>query len=234
VERYGPKGTFWIENPDLEKQPIREWQIWNEPGLEIHWKVKEGEDWAKQYGKLLRASYRAIRKADPKAKVVLGGIVNDSWNLLRKLYQRGDVHGFFDVAAVHPYTVEPAGVIELVRRFRAVMRKRGDGGKPLWVTEFGLPASKGKMDPDSEDYDSPLQTTAKGMAKFLRQTYGRLLDTRGEAKTGVARAYWYTWASSYRNERIWNFTGLIRHNWRTSDESVEKTPSLAAYRDVAK
>jgi hypothetical protein len=229
VERYGPKGTFWPENPDLEKRPIREWQIWNEPGLEIHWRVKEDEDWAKQYGKLLRASFRALRKADPKAKVVLGGIVNDSWNLLRKLYKRGDVQGFFDVAAVHPYTVEPAGVVELVKRFRSAMRKGGDGRKPLWVTEFGLPASKGKVDDTS-----PLQTTSKGMAKFLRGTYGRLLDTRGRDETDVSRAYWYTWSSSYGSERIWNFTGLIRHRWRSSGETVKDTPSLDAFRDVAK
>src|SRR4051794_9283552 len=33
VQRYGPNGSFWTENPQLPKIPIRNWQFWNEPEL---------------------------------------------------------------------------------------------------------------------------------------------------------------------------------------------------------
>ncbi len=33
VERYGPEGSFWEENPDLPFLPIRSWEIWNEENI---------------------------------------------------------------------------------------------------------------------------------------------------------------------------------------------------------
>ena len=40
VGRYGPKGSFWAEHPELPKVPIRRWQIWNEPHLVKYWYVE--------------------------------------------------------------------------------------------------------------------------------------------------------------------------------------------------
>ena len=37
IGRYGPKGTFWTDNPAIPKVPIRTWQIWNEPHFEDYW-----------------------------------------------------------------------------------------------------------------------------------------------------------------------------------------------------
>jgi hypothetical protein len=71
------------------------------------------------------------------------------------------------------------------------------------------------------------------MARFLKQTYTLLAKTRKDAKIGVSRAYWYTWASNYGRERIWNFTGLIRHKWSSDKETVKDTPSLHAFRKIA-
>src|SRR3954452_6090803 len=30
VARYGPKGSFWSENPGVPFRPLRNWQVWNE------------------------------------------------------------------------------------------------------------------------------------------------------------------------------------------------------------
>ena len=43
AKRYGPKGTFWSENPTVPKRPIREWQIWNEPNLPYQWARAKGQ-----------------------------------------------------------------------------------------------------------------------------------------------------------------------------------------------
>src|SRR3954454_25009692 len=37
IDRYGPRGSFWDEHPDLPKRPQRDWQIWNEPNIARYW-----------------------------------------------------------------------------------------------------------------------------------------------------------------------------------------------------
>ena len=68
IGRYGPAGVFWQAHPELQSQPIRRWQIWNEPDLGKYWAQK---DWAPGYVRLLRVARKAVKAADPKAQVVL-------------------------------------------------------------------------------------------------------------------------------------------------------------------
>ena len=63
--------------------------------------------------KLLRASRRALRAADPGSRTMLAGLPNESWIALRKIYKAGG-HGAFDVVALHPYTGKPRNVIRLI------------------------------------------------------------------------------------------------------------------------
>ena len=107
IGRYGPGGSFWAGNPQLQARPIRAWEVWNEPSLHYYWSAPDGEDWAAGYGELLRVTHKAIKHADPGARVVLAGLPNTSWDALRALYERGGVKGHFDVAAVHPFTAQP-------------------------------------------------------------------------------------------------------------------------------
>ena len=79
VRRYGPSGSFWDERPDLPRRPLRYWQIWNEPNLPHFWWTGKAGRWTRSYGRLLNASYDAIKRADPGAKVVLGALANESW-----------------------------------------------------------------------------------------------------------------------------------------------------------
>ena len=80
VRRYGPSGSFWAAHPDLPRRPLRDWQIWNEPGQRFFWAPKPS---AKGYVALLRASRKAIKKADPKARVVLAGLCTGVEGALR-------------------------------------------------------------------------------------------------------------------------------------------------------
>ncbi len=121
IQRYGPAGTYWADHPEVPRRPVRRWQIWNEPHLAFQWDETPGDDWAHDYGVLLKASKRAIRAADPGATIVLAGLANRSFAYLNALYRRGKIRGSFDVAALHPYTATPDGVVELTRRFRKVM-----------------------------------------------------------------------------------------------------------------
>jgi hypothetical protein len=225
IGRYGPNGTFWLLHPELPKQPIRRWQIWNEPSANYQWTVKPGKDWARPYGKLLRKAYAAAKEADPGARVILAGLPNTSAKDLEHLYEAGGIHGYFDAAAVHPYTAADGGVLTLVKRFKRVMRKHGDGKLSLLVTELGLPASKGKSDDPS-----PLQTTDAGMAKHLVRSFKDL--TANRRKLRIPAVYWYDWASSY-DGWIFNYTGLLDYTRSGDRDLISPKPALKRFRNHA-
>ena len=220
IQRYGPDGSFWLENPLLPKRPIRQWQIWNEPHLQYQWSIPTGTDYAPGYGKLLRGSYKAIKAADPGATVVLAGISNESWKYLDHLYSKGRIKGAFDVAALHPYTSKPDGIITLTKRFRIVMRRRGDAKLPLYITELGLPASKGRIKSNNK-----LQTDDAGMASYLWRAYKLLVKNQRSSLANVQRVYWYTWASTYCCEQF-RYTGLLKYDNR---ETTTPMPALDQY-----
>ena len=200
IGRYGPSGSFWTERPDLPKRPVREWQIWNEPTLRYQWNDAE---YINGYSALLKASHKAVHDADPKAKVVIAGLTNFSWEALDDFYEKGGIKGHFDVAALHPYTASASRVVKIAKLYRGVMRKHGDGRLPMWVTEMGFPASKGRV-----KSDSPLQTTESKAASELTRAYSLLARTRRNRDVAVTRVYWYTWASRYSGSDIFDFAGL--------------------------
>jgi hypothetical protein len=217
VARYGPGGSFWAEHPELPARPLRTWQVWNEPQLRYQWNAP---GFAKDYGALLRASYKALKAADPGCTVVLAGATNLSWQIIAQLYKQGRIHGSFDVVAVHPYTATPAHVARIIELVRGVMRAHGDARVPIWVTELGFPASKGRV-----RSKNTLQTTPRAAASRLTKTYSLLAHERRNPRLLVGRVYWYTWASSYRGPDIFNFSGL----YRFSGGSFKPQLQLSAY-----
>jgi hypothetical protein len=222
--RYGPSGSFWAERPDLPRAPIRAWQVWNEPEMEYQWQPHSG--WRRDYGALLARSYAALHRADPGATVVMAGLTNYSWVSLRELYRRGHVRGHLDAVALNPYTREPDRLMEIVRRARKVMNANGGRRLPIWITEFGASASRGRIAAPGEE---KLQTSDRGLAALVRRAYDLL--ARARTRLGVARAFWYTWASSYdrRKQSIFDFSGLLKFR----DGKLSGRPALSAYRASA-
>lgn len=221
IQRYGPSGSFWPEHPELPVRPLRHWQIWNEPHLGYQWAIPNDADYAPGYGKLLRVSYAAAKTADPGSRIVLAGLANQSWKYLSRLYRKGRIKGYYDIAALHPYTAYSRGITTLTRRFRDVMRQRGESRKQVWITEFGLPASKGRIESDNF-----LQTTDRGMARFLSAGYSRAAATRRSRRVAVTRVYWYTWATPYCCE-LFRFAGLFDYD--PSNGEFKAMPAFRAY-----
>jgi hypothetical protein len=219
VARYGPDGTFWAERADLPRLPIRAWQVWNEPNLTRYW---TGKPFAKTYVKLLRAAHRALRDADPGATIVLGGLPNESWKALRRIYRAGG-HGAFDAVALHPYTGKPADVLRIVRLAREVMRDYGDRRLPIWITELSWPAAKGKV-----DHPVGFETTNKGQARKLDAVMKRLVAARRQYR--IERVIWYTWLSAQRGPSAFDWSGLRR----LRGSSVVSVPALGVFRSWAR
>ena len=219
VRRYGPAGSFWRERPELPRMPIREWQIWNEPGILYFWSE---QPFAGSFVPVLRAAANGIRAVDPGATVVLAGLNNRSWEDLAEIYAAGG-RGSFDAVAIHPYTFRPADVLRVVRRARRVMRANGDRDLPVWITEISWTAARDKtLLPDI------VNTTDRGQARNLRKVVRGFAAMRRRAR--IERVIWYTWLSSEQPTSSFNWSGLRR----LRSGSVVSAPALATFRRVAR
>lgn len=219
AERYGPGGDFWSEHPGLPQLPIGDWQLWNEPTMPGFWLDQPFE---KHYVALLRAARPALRKVDPRARVVLAGLVYDSPAALRAIYRAGG-RAHFDVAAVHPFTRQVSGVGLLIERARRTMGAYGDRRKPLLVTELSWPSAKGRV-----KFPYGYEMTEKGQAQRAAAALPYLVRRRREL--GIERVYWYTWLTREVDRSYpFDYAGLRR----LEDDRVVAKPALAAFRRTA-
>ena len=110
------------------------YEIWNEPDLMQFWPPKPN---AQQYAALLREAVSAIRRADPAAKVVSGGVSRFDLKFLRKAIDPGVAAGLSAIG-VHPY---PKGGPEKIGPELGKVREwaRASFGERLeiWGTEWG-------------------------------------------------------------------------------------------------
>ncbi len=218
VLRYGPKGSFWVQNPNIPKVPVRKWQVWNEQMAPWFWVPRP---WAPRYVKLLKASYKAIHKVDKKSTVIAGSLMSygnfHQWDGVRAMYRNG-AKKYFDEIAVHPFTNDPSArvtanqTIEIIRRVRAEMRKRHDTRKGIEVTEMTWAAAKGIVPPNAI---FGMETTAKGQAARLKSSYGKLMHYR--KKMRIKGVYWFTWATDYLtggnpSSMSFRFAGLVKYD----------------------
>jgi hypothetical protein len=216
IGRYGPKGTFWRENPGIPKMPIRSWQIWNEPNLAYYWR----QPFASGYVSLLKAAHAAVKKADPGAQVVLGALTNTAWKSLGQIYKVKGAKSLFDVVSVNSFTKIPANVMLFMVFVRRAMSRFGDGAKPLIATEISWPSAKGKTK-DNLDFI----TTQAGQARDL----STLLPLVGQQRLSLhlSAFYWYTWMGQEDpNTSPFNYSGLLGFH----DGKVTVKPALQAFK----
>ncbi len=130
---------------------VAAWEIWNEPDC-VTGTCPEGDPAA--YVGVLRAGYAGVKAGDPQATVVSGGISGANAEWIGRMYAAGG-GGWFDALGIHPYqgpAAEPPEAppaehpyrITNVERVREVMTAHGDGGKPIWFTEFGWTTGAGE------------------------------------------------------------------------------------------
>ena len=121
---------------------VAAWEIWNEPDTTLFWRPTPDPV---AYTKLLLAASKAIRAADPAAKVVGGSITFGNTDFVQAIYANG-AKGSFDALSVHPYTLKHApddlsdrfhSLTAILDDVHSVMTRAGDGDTPIWITEFG-------------------------------------------------------------------------------------------------
>jgi hypothetical protein len=220
AKRYGRDGAFWLERPDVPRVPIDWFQLWNEVHFREFW---SDQPWERDYAKLLRGTYKAVKKAAPRAKILPAGFANKSWTYLAKLY-RQKTRGFFDAIALHPFTNAVDGVVEIIERGRATMARYGDRKLPLMVTELSWTSAKGKA---AFTYGN--ERTEAGQAKVLRQGFERMAKERRRLR--ILRVYWYTWMTQdIHKTDPFGYAGVVRLE---NDGSMTQKPSFGVFRSTA-
>jgi hypothetical protein len=219
ASRYGPRGSFWRENPALPRLPVRDWQLWNEPSFTQFW---SDQPFVADYVALLRASRKALKAVDPGARVVLAGFTSRSWVSLARLYKAG-ARRLFDVVAVHPFSLEVNGVLRILHQDRVVMKHNHDAKKPMWVTETSWPSALGKT-----SVKFGYEVSERGQAAKAREALIKLAAARRVLRLG--RVYWYTWMSPDTGTTYpFDYSGLRK----PGGSGVVSKPALGAFRTTA-
>ena len=190
ARRYGPRGNFWLENPDLRRLPIRTWQIWNEQNAPYFFGPQPDP---RRYADLVTAASHAIHDQDAGARVILGGMVAHpggatgikAHDFLRQLYEIVGFEQRFEGIAIHPYAFRTGRLGEVKRqvtRLLAVAEHARDPRARLWVTEIGWGSGGG---------GDPLNLDLAGQAQRLRQALRYL--TRNRLRFRIPLVAWYAW-----------------------------------------
>ncbi len=202
VKRYGPGGEFWAEHsPAVAKDgivirrpvPVRAWQIWNEANF-FYFAYPVS---VSRYARLLKLSSRAVKSADPRARVVLSGLFGEpdeggkqgmsAVDFLAGLYRSPGIKRFFDGVAMHPYAFHVEDLERMVEGARAVAVRNRDPGVALYITEMGWGSQN---DPNIVAYEQGIQ----GQKRELKGAYRYLLANRH--RLNLKAAYWFTWKDS--------------------------------------
>ena len=206
-------GWFTYKTVDRYKGEIPAWEIWNEPNHGNFWRPRPDP---REYTELLKQSYLAAKYADPETTVVLGGLTygGESYvppeRFLRTVYRR-DGGSYFDVLGSHPYTDPDDGtetLRERIKDLRAIMVANDDGGKPIWLTEYGYSAT-----PATE-------STYEEQGVWLTESLDSALEL-----DYVESVFWYNLRDKGTDpEEPEDNYGLLRRNW-------DVKPAYAAYEE---
>lgn len=116
---------------------IRSWEIWNEPDNHDYWNGT-----ANEFAPLAIAAAQAVRKADPTAVLMLGGMAYGPGPFFRTLIERYHMDDYVDVIAVHAYpeTWDNERAETVFQQWIPVMHAliaRDGSGDALWLNEMG-------------------------------------------------------------------------------------------------
>ncbi|MEP7284563.1 MAG: hypothetical protein ABI947_02190 [Chloroflexota bacterium] len=180
---------------------VTAYEIWNEGDLPPQAQSVPTSVYIppQNYGPLLLAATRAIKQADPAAKVISGGLVSgDPAGYMSRV--RDSLGGVLpmDAIGLHPYgkTLPDAPVFTgwsqgLLTVFLAKMTDAFPG-VPIWITEYGVP----RVDVNNASFWPPIATYMLKTFQLMRSTYF----------FNVPVVIWFAWADSMDN------AGIVKDN----------------------
>jgi len=132
---YADYVNYAVATVERYKDRVKVWEIWNEPNIVQYWKPSPD---ASAYARLLKATYAAIKEADPDAIVLTGGLAGYSEQFLNSLRDAGAIDSF-DGIGLHTY-VQGAPESSTIDSWISAAQSwiaRNAPGRSLWITETG-------------------------------------------------------------------------------------------------
>ena len=148
---------------------IRWWELWNEPDNQDYWLGS-----VEQYAELVRHGAEGVRRGDPEAQVVLGGLAG-TVSFLTELFGEHAIGPWVDVVNVHAYfeTWNPQPLERLTGYLAEVDRAvRKVGSRPIWLAEVGYSSHRrgAEVSPyyrASYDYEHTVPFQAVALARTV-------------------------------------------------------------------
>jgi polysaccharide biosynthesis protein PslG len=194
ARRYGPGGTFWSANPNLQPKPMRALEIWNEAFG--YWNARPNPDPAR-YASLALAGAQAIEGVSSQIRIAIDGTLIQvrtdgqirSW-IEAVLTAQPTLKDHIDVYSLHPYP-DPQGTSPMTERsdarwdFGAVelvrqATSRLGAARPIWITEVGWSTAS----------QAPGTVSESTQSTYLTQAIRRSVDEWGSY---VERIYLYSY-----------------------------------------
>lgn len=197
LERWGPEGSFFAENPDVRHNPIRCIEIFNEPNFwyldtskeqhadRMREPLGENERLAIEarrealYARLLKQVHDAVKARWSDVKIVgfaAGGSAHADVRFIENVHAVDqDVAKSYDILSTHPYVTRPCGPEGIV------MRSWGEYS--IWNSLNSIRATMDKYDVANK----PIWYTEQGWAVNLRSG-GSFVDPIRPPDDGVAEA----------------------------------------------
>jgi len=217
VNRYGPTGTLWEQNPEFVDYALTRWQIWNEANTDTFWACDRSP---KAYTQLSKVTANAIHEVDPGAFIISTGAPNKhGGDFLRKMVKNG-AKSVFNAIALHPYKKDGDAVLKELKQARSLMNDLGLKKWKIRVTEFGW-ATSGP--PDKEH-----TTDEARQARLIKNTITKVTAQREKLKvTGMTYYQWRDVDPGGGHDYWGLHTGIQRKNGTAK-------PALAALGEAAR
>ncbi|HEV8064046.1 MAG TPA: cellulase family glycosylhydrolase [Acidimicrobiales bacterium] len=214
AERYAPDG-------------VHDFEIWNEPNLGVWWHHAVSSP--AFYTKMLKAAYTDIKKVDPGAFIISGGLApttthGDSLSItdfLNGMYKAG-AKPYFNAVGVHPYCYPSvpddyeswsawSQMSQTTPSVLSVMRRYGDSKKQLWLTEFGVRSNR----PGGAEVQAASMTQAIAIAK---------------SEPWIGSLYIYTWqdVGGHKNNPYGFGFGIIANDGKPKPAYTALQAAIAA------
>lgn len=203
------------------RNEVQYWEVWNEPDLRGFWAGT-----AEQYAHLLAVTYQTVKRVNPSAQVLLGGVALEGGGpggIYRNRTFLTDILNdrrypaakHFDIMNFHSYGTreEMRQRMDYVRR---ALSQANAGAKPIWVTETGYSSDPARQ-------HEPQYQGLEGQARWLRERLPYILD-----ELGAEKVFWfqlYDYLPTYTRDSAFSKHGLI-------DATGKPKPAYNAYRDL--
>ena len=166
------------------KGQIKYWSIWNEPNNPDFWQPAPNPE---LYAKLLKKTYKAIKKIDPTAVVCAPSLApTESWDkaYFEKMCQLGCLN-YFDVFDYH-YKHGNMPEIDFINEIKAVMLKYKNL-KPIWISETAI---TGKVKKKEKSYDRQASLMVRGHLAYLANGVEKIFYFGQDNQDDKKESFW--------------------------------------------